>query len=156
MVFPHKIPGTCVPTATVICRTGGSGGVGGMAGIVLGVPEQQRDAPQSCQPHQRVDNPGEERHLPAEEESHRVKAEQPDTAPVQCADNHKNQRDFVNDHVDTSYDDWTAHSLPRNPESIHGLQDGEICTIIIPSNHRAGAALTVDSKSDAVPASSKF
>lgn len=77
----------------------GSGCVRRVAGVVLRVPEQQRDAPETCQPDQRVDDPGEDGGLPAEQECDGVKAEQPHAALVQRADDHKDQRNFVNDHI---------------------------------------------------------
>ena len=55
----------------------GSGCVRRVAGVVLRVPEQQRDAPETCQPDQRVDDPGEDGGLPTEQERDGVKAEQP-------------------------------------------------------------------------------
>ena len=77
----------------------GSGCVRRVAGVVLRVPEQQRDAPETCQPDQRVDDPGEDGGLSAEQECDGIKAEQPHAAPVQRADDHKDQRNFVNDHI---------------------------------------------------------
>ena len=73
--------------------------MGRLTGAVLGVPEEQRDAPQTCQPHKGIDDPGENGHLAAKEKGNGVKAEQPYAAPVQRADDHQNQRNFVNDHV---------------------------------------------------------
>ena len=77
----------------------------GAAGAVFRVPEQQRDAPQSRQAHHGVDDPGEHGQGAAAEKGHGIEAEQPDAAPVQRADDHQDQRDLVNDHVGTSYDD---------------------------------------------------
>ena len=87
--------------STVRCSflLNGSGCVRRVAGVVLRVPEQQRDAPETCQPDQRVDDPGEDGGLSAEQECDGIKAEQPHAAPVQCADDHKDQRNFVNDHI---------------------------------------------------------
>ena len=51
---------------------------GGVARLLVGGAEQQRDAPQARQAHQGVDDAGENGHLAAAEESHRIKAEQAD------------------------------------------------------------------------------
>ena len=87
--------------STVRCSflLNGSGCVRRVAGVVLRVAEQQRDAPETCQPDQRVDDPGEDGGLPAEQECDGIKAEQPHAAPVQRADDHKDQRNFVNNHI---------------------------------------------------------
>ncbi|MPM18885.1 hypothetical protein SDC9_65303 [bioreactor metagenome] len=60
--------------------------------------EEQRDAPQTCQANQRINDAGEGSHLPAAEKGHRVEAEQADAAPVQRADNGEHQCDLVDYH----------------------------------------------------------
>jgi hypothetical protein len=67
--------------------------------VFLPVPEQQCDAPQSGQSHQRVNDAGQNGHLAAKEERHRVKAEQADAAPVQGTDDDQQQRKLVKQHM---------------------------------------------------------
>lgn len=65
-----------------------------LAGAVLRVPEQQRDAPQSGKAHQCVDDSGKDCGLAAKEESDRIETENADTAPVQGTYDHQYQRDL--------------------------------------------------------------
>ena len=51
--------------------------MGRLTGAVLGVPAEQRDAPQACQPHKGIDDPGENGHLAAKEKGNGVKADSP-------------------------------------------------------------------------------
>ena len=68
----------------------------GHAGASLvAVPEEQRDAPDAGQPHQGIDDPAENGHLPAAEEGYDVEAENADAAPVQRADDGQRQGNFV-------------------------------------------------------------
>ena len=72
-----------------------------MSVALLAVLEQQGNAPQTGQPHQRIDDTGEDRHLSAAEESDRDETKQADAAPGSCADG-EDQCDLVDDHKKTS------------------------------------------------------
>ena len=61
--------------------------------------EQQRDAPCARQRDQRVDDPADDRGLPAEDPRHEVELEQPDGAPVDRPDNDEKQCDSVYQHT---------------------------------------------------------
>ena len=72
-----------------------------MAGLFIGT-EEHRNAPQTGETHQRIDNAGEHGHLAAAQERHRVEAKQADTALVQGADDGQDQCNFINHHEQTS------------------------------------------------------
>ena len=59
------------------------------------VPEEQGDAPDGSQSDQGVDDAADNGRLAAEEPSHQVELEEADAAPVQAADDDKDQTDSV-------------------------------------------------------------
>ena len=70
---------------------------GGFPGIPLAVafPEKQRDAPKGRQSYNGENDPAEHRTLPAEDGADKVEPEDSDGAPVQPADDHQRQRNFI-------------------------------------------------------------
>ena len=68
-----------------------------MRGAAILRAEEQGDAPKTRQTHQTVNDAGEQGQLAAEEEGHGVEPEEADAAPVQRADDHQDQRKFVDD-----------------------------------------------------------
>jgi len=59
------------------------------------IPEQQRDAPDTCKGNQRIDHTADGSTLTAEKPCHCVKLKQADAAPVERADDHQDQCDSV-------------------------------------------------------------
>ena len=60
--------------------------------------KQQRNAPNTCKTYNSVDNAGEQRGLSAADPSNNVKLKQSDAAPVERADNGKDQRNTIQNH----------------------------------------------------------
>jgi len=71
-----------------------SGGVLCVTGLLVSV-EQHGNAPDSGQPHQRIDDAADETHLATAEKGYDIEAKDADAAPVQGADDRKNQRKFI-------------------------------------------------------------
>ena len=65
----------------------------------LALPEQERDAPESGDADQCVDDSAEGRHLSAAQEGHNIEAENSDAAPVQGADNRQDEGNLIDDHL---------------------------------------------------------
>ena len=78
--------------------------------------EKHRNAPDTGKTHKRVDDTADRTHLPAEEKCHAVKAEQANTAPVECADDGERQCDLINDHEITSF--WYQSVIDSVPEQM--------------------------------------
>ena len=75
--------------------------------------EEQGDAPKTRQTHQTVNDAGEQGQLAAEEEGHGVEPEEADAAPVQRADDHQDQRKFVDDHKKPPFHKGSAIACPE-------------------------------------------
>ena len=84
--------------------------------FAVGIAKDHGDAPQTGNAHQCVDNAADGAHLAAEEKCHAVKAEQANTAPVECADDGERQCDLINDHEITSF--WYQSVIDSVPEQM--------------------------------------
>lgn len=73
-------------------------------------PEQQGDAPCAGQTHQSIDDPAQERILPAEDPSNQIKLKQADESPVQTADDGKKQCDRIHNITSVSVVDSSSIS----------------------------------------------
>ena len=63
--------------------------------------EHQRDAPNTCQSNDRVDDSAEQRGLSAADPSHDVELEQTNATPVQSTEDGQNQRNAIHNHSKT-------------------------------------------------------
>ena len=63
--------------------------------------EKQGNAPDTRQCNEGINNTGNDAALSAADPCDGIKAEQPDTAPVESADDDQRQRDFIHDHEKT-------------------------------------------------------
>lgn len=75
------------------------------------LPEQQRDAPDSRQADQNIDDAAENGSGAAEQPRHQVKLKQADQPPVQAADDGQHQRDLIHDHKNPSLFEFRTWSL---------------------------------------------
>ena len=71
--------------------------------------EEQRNAPYRRNANQRIYDPADGRSLSAEQVRDKVKAEESDKAPVQPANDGKDECDSVNDHVFGSFAGFAQH-----------------------------------------------
>ena len=65
------------------------------SGVVRRIAEQQRDAPQTRDAHQGIDNAADGSQLAAADKGHAVKGEQPHAAPVQRTDDDQDQSNAI-------------------------------------------------------------
>ena len=70
------------------------------SGIIRRITEQQRDAPQTGDAHQRIDDAAENGQLTAADKGYAVKGEQPHAAPVQRTDDDKDQSNAIHNFHD--------------------------------------------------------
>lgn len=67
--------------------------------------EQQRNAPQARKAHNGINDPAEDRTLPAKQPGNKIKLENAHKAPVQAADNGQDQRDGIHEITSLSHVD---------------------------------------------------
>ena len=104
------------PGAAAMIFTGSPDAMGKLfSPVTHGVlPEQHGDAPHTRQRHQRIDDPAEHGSLAAKQPGHGVKLEQADASPVEGADDHQDQSEFVQ-HFFHSLSVSAGDRAPENP-----------------------------------------